>query len=71
MIQYSWLIPTLPALAYVVIIVFTRPSKALSAGLSILTMGACFVISVGVLFDLLHLEAANRVVYICATWLQI
>lgn len=71
MIQYSWLIPLLPALAYVVIILFTRRSKMLSAGISILTMASCFVLSIGVFLELVKMDAAHRVVTMSFTWLQI
>jgi NADH-quinone oxidoreductase subunit L len=71
MIQYSWLIPTLPALAYVLITIFTKRSKVLSAGISILTMAFCFTFAVGILLELLKLDPANRVVTFGTTWLQI
>ena len=53
MIEYSWLIPTLPALTYVVIILFTSRYKVLSGLLSILTMLTCFGLSVGILLEVL------------------
>ena len=71
MIQYSWLIPAMPALAYVLITIFTKRSQVLSASISVLTMTACFGLSVGVLLDLLKLDPANRLVTFGATWLQI
>jgi len=72
MIQYSWLIPAMPALAYVLITLFTKRSRSLSAGISVLTMFSCFVLSVGTLLDLLKLDPASRSVSAChATWLQI
>ncbi len=71
MIQYSWLIPAMPALAYALIAIFTRKSKTVSAIISILTMGACFAISVGIFFELIKLDPANRVITFGATWLQI
>src|ERR1041385_4579415 len=70
MIQYSWLIPVLPALAYVVIILFTRRFRALSAGLSILVMGVCFLLSVGIFLDLYHMEEAARSITLSFTWFQ-
>jgi NADH-quinone oxidoreductase subunit L len=71
MIQYSWLIPAMPALAYVLITIFTKRSRVLSASISVLTMTACFGLSVGVLLDLLKLDPANRLVTFGATWLRI
>lgn len=71
MIQYSWLIPAMPVLSYVLIVLFTKRSKALSAGISILTMLSCFAISVGVLLELSKLDPVNRVISFGTTWLQI
>jgi len=71
MIQYSWLIPAMPALAYALIAIFTRKQKALSAGISILTMATCFLMSVGIFFDLSKMDPANRLVTFGATWLQV
>jgi len=71
MIQYSWLIPALPALAYVFIVLFAKRSRVLSAGISIVTMAFCFLFSVDILFELLKLDAASRVITFSATWLQI
>src|ERR1035441_7534643 len=71
MIQVSWLIPVLPALAYAFTIIFTRKSKVLSAIISILTMAACFLLSLGVFAELFRLDPASRSVTLGWTWLQI
>ncbi len=71
MIQYSWLIPTLPALAYVLITIFTKRFKNISAAISILTMASCFALAVGILFELLKMDPASRSVTFGTTWLQI
>src|ERR1035438_2682225 len=71
MIQYSWLIPALPALAYVFIVLFAKRSRVLSAGISIATMAFCFLFAVDILFELLKLDPINRVITFSATWLQI
>ncbi len=71
MIQYAWLIPTLPALAYAVIILFTSRSKVLSGMISILTMAGCFALSVGILLELLAKAPAERVVSVSWAWLEI
>jgi len=71
MIQYAWLIPTLPALAYVLIVVFTKRSRVLSAGMSIVATIFGFLFSVGLLFELLKLDPADRAISFGTTWLQI
>ena len=71
MIQHSWLIPLLPALAYVVIILFTRRSKPLSALISILTMAVCLLISIGVFQELLQLDPDHRSVTMSWAWLTV
>jgi NADH-quinone oxidoreductase subunit L len=71
MIQNSWLIPLLPALTFVVIVVFLRRFKGLSALLSIGTMSFCFVLSCGVLMELLAKAPADRVISIPFTWMAI
>ena len=71
MIQYSWLIPVLPALMFLVIAVFTRKFRGLSAFLSILTMAVCFGISLGILLQLLSLDPAARTITMSLTWLSI
>jgi NADH-quinone oxidoreductase subunit L len=71
MIQYSWLIPVMPALAYAVIIFFTRRSKTLSAAISILTMAACFCLSVGVFFEITQRDPSQPLPNLTWTWLSI
>ena len=74
MIQYSWLIPTLPALAYAVIILFTRRSKGISGGHIYSDHGIVFrLFAVGVLFELLKMDPAKPFSYFrnSWTWLQI
>ncbi len=71
MIQYAWLIPALPAFSYLFITLFTRRHRQLSAALSILSMGICFILSVGILLQLLGLDPSARVVTFSVTWLEI
>ncbi len=71
MIQYSWLIPVMPALAYAVIILFTRRSKTLSAGISILTMVACFILSIGILLEFVKRDPTQPLPNLTWTWLQV
>jgi NADH-quinone oxidoreductase subunit L len=71
MIQYSWLIPVMPALAYAFIIFFTRRSKALSAAISILTMAACFCLSVGVFFEIAQRDPSQPLPNLTWTWLSV
>ncbi len=71
MIQYSWLIPVMPALAYAFIIFFTRRSKTLSAAISILTMVACFCLSVGVFFEIAQRDPSQPLPNLTWTWLSV
>jgi NADH-quinone oxidoreductase subunit L len=71
MIQCSWLIPLLPALAYTIIILFTRRFRILSALLSILTMAGCFVLSCGILLELLAKTPTDRIISLSWTWIQV
>jgi NADH-quinone oxidoreductase subunit L len=52
-INYAWLIPVFPALAFLIIIFITRPLRTLSALVGITAMGASFVMAVGVLWEVL------------------
>lgn len=61
----------MPALAYAVIILFTRRSKAISAGISILTMAVCFVFSIGIFQELIKLDPSARTISFSWTWLQV
>ncbi len=61
----------MPALAYAVIILFTRRSKVLSGLISILTMAACLGLSVGILIEVLAKAPADRVISISWSWLEI
>jgi NADH-quinone oxidoreductase subunit L len=71
MIQNSWLIPLMPALAYVFIVIFTRRSKAVSAAISILVMAACFVMALGVFFEFTHWPASQPLPSLSWVWLQV
>ncbi len=61
----------MPALAYVVIILFTRRSRILSGLISIFTMAICFAFSVGILLELLAKAPADRSIPLSWTWLEI
>ncbi len=71
MIQYSWLIPVLPALTYAVIILFTRRYRMVSAFLSILAVAVCFILSALILLELLALDPSARSVTLSLTWMEI
>ncbi len=71
MIQYAWLIPVLPVLAYAVIVLLTKRFRGPSALLSILTMGSCFALSAGILLELLKLDPSARTISLSWTWLEI
>jgi len=71
MIQISWLIPLLPALSFVVIALFIKRFRVLSALVSIATMAVCLGLSVGILQEILARAPGDRVISITYTWLQI
>src|SRR6185295_1499919 len=71
MIQYSWLIPVLPALTYGVIILFTRRFRTLSGLLSVVTMAFCFALSVGIFMEYSKWDPATPLPSLSWTWLQI
>lgn len=52
-LKYAWLIPLIPALAFVVIGLFTRHDKKVSAMIGISAIGASFLLSLGVLASVL------------------
>jgi NADH-quinone oxidoreductase subunit L len=71
MIQYAWLIPVAPALSFLAIVLLFRRSKALSAGLSILTMGGCLAFSIGILLDVLKAGDSFQAPLLSWTWLEV
>ncbi|GAW92856.1 NADH-quinone oxidoreductase subunit L [Calderihabitans maritimus] len=52
--EYAWLIPILPAIAFVIIVFVTRKLKMLSALVAIAAMAVAFVMSVGVLWEVIQ-----------------
>lgn len=54
MIEYAWLIPVFPAIAFPIIVFITRQSRSLSAQVAIAAMTASFVMAVGVLWEVLQ-----------------
>jgi NADH-quinone oxidoreductase subunit L len=71
MIQYAWLIPVLPAFSYAVITLFTRRHRQLSAAISILSMGVCLFLSLGILLALLGMDPTARTITMSFTWLEL
>ncbi len=69
--DYSWLIPALPALAFAAIAIFTKRSRNLSAALSIGVMAVCFVLSAVIFIQMIHLDPANRTFAMNWTWLSV
>ncbi|MBS3969684.1 MAG: NADH-quinone oxidoreductase subunit L [Clostridia bacterium] len=53
MIELAWLLPILPLLAFVLIAFLTKKFKLFSALLSIITMGVCLIISMGIAVEVL------------------
>jgi NADH-quinone oxidoreductase subunit L len=71
MIDYSWLIPVLPALTFVAIALFTRRYRVVSGLLSISVMTVCFALSCVILMELLAKAPDARTISIPWTWLSI
>ena len=53
LIELAWLLPILPLLAFVLIAFLTKKFKLFSALLSIITMGVCLIISMGIAVEVL------------------
>ncbi|WP_028307351.1 NADH-quinone oxidoreductase subunit L [Desulfitibacter alkalitolerans] len=54
MIELAWLLPILPLLAFVLIAFLTKKFKLFSALLSVITMGVCLIISIGIAVEVLR-----------------
>lgn len=54
MIENAWLIPVLPAVAFMLIVFVTRKFRALSAATAITAMAISFIMSVGVLWEVIQ-----------------
>ncbi len=54
MLDFAWLIPVLPLIAYVLIIFLFKGSKALSAGTAIAFMGGSLAIALAVMFAVIN-----------------
>ena len=53
MISLAWLVPLLPAVAFLIIIFLTRPLKLVSALTAIAAMTGSFIISAGIIIEVL------------------
>lgn len=74
-VEYLWLIPLFPAVAFVVIALITRPFHRLSAYLSILAVFASFVVSAWALLSLMtafvnHASGEELVKEATLTWFK-
>nr|WP_035268311.1 NADH-quinone oxidoreductase subunit L [Desulfitibacter alkalitolerans] len=54
LIELAWLLPILPLLAFVLIAFLTKKFKLFSALLSVITMGVCLIISIGIAVEVLR-----------------
>jgi NADH-quinone oxidoreductase subunit L len=69
MIDLVWMVPCLPLLGTIVNIIFSKNSK-LTAMVGSAAVGVAFLMSIGVLFDLLALAPAERSIDVTAyTWI--
>ena len=57
--NFSWLIPLLPLCSFLVIVLFTRENRKLSAGIAISAVGLVFLYSIPLLFQ----QIANNVTF--------
>lgn len=72
MIQYSWLIPICPLIAYILIIFLTKKSGKLSVGVALAGIGASLIISIGVLMEVLRQGITmEEPVEIAVQWLRL
>ncbi|NLL18487.1 MAG: NADH-quinone oxidoreductase subunit L, partial [Clostridia bacterium] len=72
MINLAWLIPVLPAIAFVIIIFLTRRLQMVSALTAILAMAGSFIISVGIVAEvLINRITMDNPVEIAARWLEV
>ncbi len=74
-LEYLWLIPLFPLLAFVVIFLFTRPLPRISAYISILAIIASLVVSAWALMSLVvaflnHAAGAELVKEVTLTWFK-
>lgn len=51
MLEFAWLIPIFPLIAYTLIIFLTKKSKGLSVGVALAGVGASLILSIGVLVE--------------------
>ncbi|NLW06673.1 MAG: NADH-quinone oxidoreductase subunit L, partial [Clostridia bacterium] len=72
MIEFAWLIPVFPAVAFPLVVFVTRQSRALSALVSTGAMAASFIMAVGVLREVLSKGISmDNPVEKAVTWLSI
>ncbi|NLC77381.1 MAG: NADH-quinone oxidoreductase subunit L [Clostridia bacterium] len=72
MINLAWLVPVLPAIAFVIIIFLTRRLQMVSALTSILAMAGSFIISLGIVFEVLAGPVTmDNPVELSARWLEV
>lgn len=72
MIEYAWLIPIFPLIAYVLIIFLTKKSQGLSVGVALVGIIASLVISVGVLAEtILKGITMEAPVEVAVKWLRL
>ena len=70
-ISNAWMIPLVPAMAFLGIVLFTRRYRYVSAGLSILAMAVSSALSTGVFLDLVKLAPADRTVSLSWAWISL
>jgi len=72
MIQYAWLIPIFPLIAYALIIFLTKKAQGLSVGVAIAGISASLILSVGVLVETIQKGITMEQPYeVAVKWLRL
>jgi NADH-quinone oxidoreductase subunit L len=71
MFSIAWWIPLLPILSFITIVLFTKKSKLISSGISILVMLTCFIFSIMIFIRFLSLPLSARPINFSVPWMII
>ncbi|HHX50714.1 MAG TPA: NADH-quinone oxidoreductase subunit L, partial [Clostridia bacterium] len=72
MISLAWLIPLLPAIAFLIIVFLTRPMRLVSALTAIGAMMGSLIISTGILYEVVTFPVTmDNPVELAVRWLEV